>query len=76
MYIVQEIQTSQNGTVALLPAIQRESKNEAESAYYSILAAAAVSTLPCHAAVIYTNNGNIIKHDAYVRGDQPIGAAE
>ena len=39
MYIIQEIQTSNNQT-ALLPAITKTDKNEMESAVHSIMTAA------------------------------------
>lgn len=65
MYIILEIQTFANGQVALLPAITKENRQEAESVYHSILSAAAVSALPMHAAVIMTNEGKVIMQQAY-----------
>lgn len=57
MYIIQEIQT-ENNTTTLLPAIQRESKLEAESAYYSIMSAAAISSVDVHTCIVYDEHGN------------------
>ena len=57
MYIIQEIQTENNVTT-LLPAIQRESKLDAESAYHSIMAAAATSAVDVHTCIIYDEHGN------------------
>lgn len=57
MYIVQELQTSGN-TVAFLPAIQKQIKEEAESAYHTIMSAAAVSNVPVHTCIIYDEHGN------------------
>ncbi len=65
MFIVLEIQTFDDGSIAMLPAITKASREEAESAYHSILAAAAVSALPMHAAIIMANDGHEIEHKAY-----------
>lgn len=59
MYIIQEIQTS-NGASALLPAITKADLNEAESAFYSICASAAVSNVGVHTAIVYDEHGNIV----------------
>ena len=66
MYIVLEIQTYANGTVATLPPIIKASRDEAESAYHSILSAAAVSELPLHSAILMSNEGRELMHQAYV----------
>lgn len=57
MYIIQEIQTT-DGNTALLPAITKESKNEMESTYHSIMAAAAISSVTVHACVCFDEHGN------------------
>ena len=64
MFIVIEIQTSKSGTVSTL-TWQYDSLNSAEAKYHSVLAAAAVSSLPCHAACILTNAGTIVKSEFY-----------
>ena len=64
MYIIIEIQTN-NGTVSILPAVIKETRNEAESVYHSILAAAAISGLDCHSAVLLTNEGQLIMSQCY-----------
>ena len=58
-YLVIEIQTAQDGTVSNLVSAY-DTRNEAESAYHTVLAAAAVSELPCHAAVLMTNEGFVL----------------
>lgn len=63
-FIVVELQTMQDGTVANITTAY-ETQNAAESAYHSILAAAAISTLPCHAAVIMSGEGFPIAHACY-----------
>ena len=57
MYIIQEVQTTGNQTI-LAPAVQKESKNEAESVYYQVMAAAAISQVGIHTCIIYDEHGN------------------
>ena len=57
-YIVVEIQTSADGTVSTLI----DSFNNLDAAYnkyYTILAYAAISTVPKHSAMILTTNGQV-----------------
>lgn len=70
-FIVQEIQKDSNGNVALLPAIVRDDRDQAESAYYSILSFAAVSSLPVHAACIYNEEGVPVMNKAYYHIPEP-----
>ena len=69
MFIVIEIQTSAAGSVATL-TWQYDSLNSAEAKFHSVLAAAAVSSLPCHAACILTNAGTIVKSEFYRHGGE------
>lgn len=55
-YIVMEIQTAADETVATL-VTQKDTLSEAQSTYYTILAAAAISQIPYHAAVLLTSEG-------------------
>ena len=64
MYIIQEIQTS-SGVSSLLPAITKSDLNEAGSAFHSICAAAAVSSVTVHTAVVYDEHGNVILRQFY-----------
>lgn len=64
MYIVIEIQTNADGTVGTI-ITQWNELNAAESKYHGILAAAAVSTLPVHAAAIITNEGRMVRFESY-----------
>lgn len=63
-YLVIEIQTSADGSVANLVTAY-DDRNLAESAFHSILASAAVSNLPIHSAVIITNEGFVINRECY-----------
>ena len=63
-YIVIEIQTNADGSVGtLLTAYDR--REEAESKYHTVLAAAARSELPMHSAVILTNDGLMFARESY-----------
>lgn len=64
MYIVIEIQTNKSGAVGTL-VNSYENRDQAESKYHTILAAAAISTLPCHAAVLLTEQGGILTSAYY-----------
>ena len=59
-----------DGTVAVLTPIVKASRDEAESAYHSILSFAAVSTIPMHAAVMMTNEGIEIARQSYTHNQE------
>lgn len=67
MYILQEIQAA-NGNTALVPAQTFTDKNQAESAYHTALAAAAVSSVSVHTVVLMDEHGNSIKREFYEHG--------
>lgn len=69
-YLVIEIQTQADGQVGNIVTAY-DDRNTAESAYHSILASAAVSSLPCHAAMIVTNEANVIMGSRYIHGVEP-----
>ena len=70
MFIIQELQTNAAGTVAALPIDQREDRNEAESVYYQKLAAAAISSVPCHTVMLYTHEGLVLEKKYYKHGQE------
>ena len=73
-YTVIEIQTSSNGSVGIPAPATYDNTNAAFSAYYSILAIAAVSALPCHACAILRNDGLQIAAQKFVHeigGQEP-----
>ena len=57
-YIVIEIQTGWDGTVGNIVTAY-DTKNEAESHYHTVLAAAAISTIMKHSAVIMDEEGAV-----------------
>lgn len=63
-YLVIEIQTDADGNVATL-ITQKDDLNEATSVFYSVLSAAAVSSVPLHAAVLMMNNGAVVKREMF-----------
>ena len=63
-YIVIELQTNSDGTVGNL-VYAFTNRNEAEQKYHLVLASAAVSQLPAHAAVLLTNDGRTIASQCY-----------
>lgn len=64
MFLVMEIQKFQNGNFST-PVTAYPTREKAESKYYSILASAAVSTLPLHAAVLMTEEGYVLSSQSY-----------
>ena len=63
MYIVIEIQTGEQ--VATLVNAYAD-RNVAENKYHTILAAAAVSEVPKHGAVMLTDEGVRLKSECYI----------
>lgn len=66
MFIVLEMQKLDEETLAILPANTYNTKAEAESKYYAILSAAAVSSVWKHSAVLLNEDGTPLKYDCYV----------
>lgn len=58
-YLVIELQTTNNITSHL--AWSYDSIEQAESKYHAVLSAAAISSIPIHAAVILNQEGNTIR---------------
>lgn len=75
-YIVIELQTAADGTVGNI-VTSHDSRDLAESKYHTVLAAAAVSNLPCHAAMLMTSEGFMLESKAYHHGEETtIGESE
>lgn len=66
-FFVIELQTQAGGAVGNI-VTAHDTQNAAESAYHMILASAAISELPCHAAVILTEEGFPLLHQCYKHG--------
>lgn len=63
-YILIELQTNKDGTVGNIVTAY-DNLDQAESAWHSVLAAAAISTLPVHAAVLLNNSGEVVESRHY-----------
>ena len=67
-YVVIELQTLADGRIAN-NAIAYTDIRDANAKYHTILAAAAKSNLPAHAAVILTNEGYVQAQQCYTNND-------
>lgn len=68
LYIIIEIQKSNNGTVAIVPPASYTNQAQAEQAYHTALAAAAVSQVDVHSVVMLDDTGARIKGETYYHG--------
>lgn len=64
MYIVIELQKDAKGVVSNI-VTAFDTLAEAESKYYTILAAAAISKVPVHSAIIVSEEAFPVKHQCY-----------
>lgn len=64
-YIVIELQKNAEGQDLVSLVTNHNTRAEAESKYYSILAYAAVSNIPVHSAIIVSEDGFPEKHACY-----------
>ena len=62
MYIVIEIQTAASTATIVT---QHSTKQDAESKFHLILAAAAISNVPTHSAVLMTDEGVWLRSEVY-----------
>lgn len=69
-YIVIELQNNADGTVGNLVFVY-DTRNEAESKYHLILASAAVSQVPIHAAMLAKTDGILIASQRYIHAPEP-----
>ena len=64
MYIVNEYQTT-NGVTAIVTPYTTANLNQAESAYHSKLASAAISSVEIHAVTLESDEGFQLKRECY-----------
>ena len=69
MFIVIELQT--NGTQTANIVTAHATQNEAEAKYHTVLAAAAVSSVEIHAAVILSEEGFPLRNECYKHNVNP-----
>ena len=70
-YIVLEMQTDTDGNVASIMNSYTDI-NQADSAYYQALSAAAISNVKVHTIMMFTPTGQIIKSDYYKHATEPV----
>lgn len=68
-YIIIESQTT-NGTTTV-GTVLKTNYNEAEQEYHRELMYAAVSSVQLHAVTMLTENGKMVKYEAYVHETEP-----
>ena len=71
MYVVIETQTNAQGQIAVLPPVAKATIEEARNAWHTILAAAAISTVPKHAASILDDELLTVARECYVHEVEP-----
>lgn len=69
MYIIIELQTTDGQTANIVST--RNTKDEAMSTYHSILAAAAISQVEYHTAVVMDEEGKYLARECYRHYKQP-----
>ena len=67
-YIVLEIQKLADGSVAVPPISSHDTLNAARSAFFTVCAAAAVSDVPLHSAVMLTESGQTLGLESFDHG--------
>ena len=64
-YLVLELQKNTDTDVVTSILTDYTDKAQAESHFHTVLAAAAVSSVPVHSAVLMTDEGKTIKNETY-----------
>ena len=64
MYILFEMQTTNNTTAVVTPKTYTNI-NDAESAAHTALAAAAISQVDCHTVILVDETGNTLRREYY-----------
>ena len=64
MYIIQEIQTN-DGTSALTPAVTKDDKNQALSAFFTACASACISSVEVHTVTLTDEHGQQVRPAEY-----------
>ena len=70
MFFILQTQVDENGNGAILPAITKATRNEAESEYYRILQFAAISSVYKHGAIIFNEDCMPIMYKVYDHGEE------
>jgi len=65
MYIILELQTNDGAATVVTPIQTAQTLNEAMSRYHGILAAAAISSVECHSAIMLNERGDYVAKESY-----------
>ena len=77
MYIIQEMQTNAAGEVTFVNPVTRATRNEAESEYHIKAGYAAISAVPVHTVMCYTEEGfQVLPPVVYKHEIQPVEPEE
>lgn len=68
VYIIIEIQKSNSGSCSVVPPVTYTNQAQAEQAYHTALAYAAVSSVDVHSVVMLDDTGARIKGETYYHG--------
>lgn len=71
VYIIIELQKSNSGSVAIVPPASYTNQAQAEQAYHTALANAAVSNVDVHSVVMLSDTGDRLKGETYYHGQLP-----
>lgn len=70
MFIILEFQIQQDGTVAIVPPVQKSDWFEAQSAFLQAASYAAVSKLPKHTVVLMDEEGTFLDKKCFEHGNE------
>ena len=74
MYIIQEMQSDGNGNVTFVPPVTKATRNEADSEYHIKAGYAAISAVPIHTVMCYTEEGiQVLPPVVYKHITAPVG---
>lgn len=68
-YVVTEIQKFADETMTT-PSYAYDNQNSADAKYHQILASAAVSAVPVHSCIMFTDTGIYLKSECYKHEEQ------
>ena len=69
-FIIIELQKDANGNVAIATPSTYDNQNEADSKFFTTMAAAAVSSVPKHSVTMLHENGYVIRNETYIHGGE------
>ena len=71
MFLILEIQVDHNDNVATLPVKTENKIEQAQSAFYSVCAAAAMSSLKTHTVMLFNTEGQLLDRKFWHHDEPP-----